>query len=245
MRIIAGQRRGHKIESPTDKKTRPTSDMVRESIFNLLGAEVEGAVALDLFAGTGALGLEALSRGAVRAIFVDIDRELVSLIRRNTATLRYEDRASIFCADVYRFMKMHQPDSDRPTIVFIDPPYREYENHPERVRRLLEILWERLPAGSAVVLETGEDQSEQTLVEPWEWDARHYGGTEIAIAWKPNERGPGDAIPTDFEPERETAELDPESDSNTESDPNVVSDRGLDFHSHAGLGSAADQKADS
>lgn len=205
MRIIAGQRRGHKIESPNDKKTRPTSDMVRESVFNLLGAEVEGAVALDLFAGTGALGLEALSRGASRAIFVEIDRELVSLIRRNIATLRYEDRCASHCADVYRFIRMHQPDPDRPTIVFIDPPYREYANYPNRVRGLLEFFWEQLPAGSAVVMETGGDQTEKALCDPWEWDIRRYGTTAIAIAWKPNERGPGDAITADFhfEPEPE------------------------------------------
>src|SRR6516164_948348 len=100
MRIIAGQRRGHKIDGPRSSgHTRPTSDLVRESIFNILGELVVDRTAIDLFAGTGALGLEALSRGAQRAIFVERDRENVALIHRNIATLRYEARAQVRHAD--------------------------------------------------------------------------------------------------------------------------------------------------
>ena len=96
MRIIAGQRRGHKIDGPrASATTRPTSDMVRESLFNIVRELVVDRLVIDLFAGTGALGLEALSRGAERAIFVERDRENVSLIIRNIATLRYEDRAQV------------------------------------------------------------------------------------------------------------------------------------------------------
>ena len=87
MRIISGQRRGHKIEGPKDRATRPTSDMVRESIFNILRDDVENRTVIDLFAGTGALGLEALSRGAARAIFVEQNRENVALIHRNLACM--------------------------------------------------------------------------------------------------------------------------------------------------------------
>ena len=78
MRIIAGQKRGHKIEGPrASAKTRPTSDLVRESLFNIVGAMMPGRTAVDLFAGTGAIGLEALSRGADAAVFVEMDREAV------------------------------------------------------------------------------------------------------------------------------------------------------------------------
>ena len=90
MRIIAGQRRGHKIDGPRPKADmRPTSDLVRESIFNIVGGLMPGRVAVDLFAGTGAVGLEALSRGAERAIFIEKNRENVGLIHRNIAILRY------------------------------------------------------------------------------------------------------------------------------------------------------------
>src|ERR1700677_4222712 len=86
MRIIAGQRRGHKIDGPrASASTRPTSDLVRESLFNILGETVVDRTVIDLFAGTGALGLEALSRGAQRAIFVERDRECVGMIIRNIA----------------------------------------------------------------------------------------------------------------------------------------------------------------
>src|SRR5215213_8339785 len=95
MRIIAGQRRGHKFEGPRGGNTRPTSDLVRESLFNILGDSISGMMVVDLFAGTGALGLEALSRGAARALFVERNRENVALIHRNIATLRYEDRAML------------------------------------------------------------------------------------------------------------------------------------------------------
>ncbi len=109
MRIIAGQRRGHKFDGPRDKVTRPTSDLVRESMFNILGESVEGLLVIDLFGGTGALGLEALSRGAGRAIFVERNRENAALIRRNIATLRYEDRSQVVLADAYRWAKVVRP----------------------------------------------------------------------------------------------------------------------------------------
>ena len=128
MRIIAGQRRGHKIDGPrASADTRPTSDMVRESLFNIVRELVVDRLVIDLFAGTGALGLEALSRGAERAIFVEKDRENVSLIIRNIATLRYEDRAQVKLTDAYRWVRSFQPPADRPVAVFLDPPYREYQ----------------------------------------------------------------------------------------------------------------------
>ena len=95
---------------------------------------------VDLFAGTGALGLEALSRGAARAIFVEKKGENVALIHRNIATLRYEDRASVLAADAYRWARTFLPIDDEPMVVFLDPPYREYEEHPRRISELIENL---------------------------------------------------------------------------------------------------------
>src|SRR5271163_459956 len=114
MRIIAGQRRGHKIDGPRPGgQTRPTSDMVRESLFNIVRELVVDRLVIDLFAGTGAIGLEALSRGADRAIFVERDRENVALIFRNVAALRYEDKALVRHADAYRWGRSFQPVEDR------------------------------------------------------------------------------------------------------------------------------------
>ena len=96
MRIISGQRRGHKIDGPRPKSDlRPTSDLVRESLFNMVGPLVVDLDVIDLFAGTGALGLEALSRGARRAVFIEKNRETVGLIHRNIAILRYQDRTQV------------------------------------------------------------------------------------------------------------------------------------------------------
>jgi 16S rRNA (guanine966-N2)-methyltransferase len=181
MRIIAGQRRGHKIVGPSGKDTRPTSDLVRESLFNILGVDVVGRIVLDLFAGTGALGLEALSRGAIRAIFIEKNRANVALIRRNSATLRYEDRVTVLPTDAFRWVRSFQPIGDDPLVVFIDPPYREYENHPRRVRTLVLELLARLPVGSIIAVEASRALDLDVLPEPETWDVRRYGGTQLAI----------------------------------------------------------------
>ena len=181
MRIIAGQRRGHKFDGPKGSGTRPTSDLVRESLFNILGAYVEDLVVVDLFAGTGALGLEALSRGAARAIFVEKKGENVALIHRNMATLRYEDRASVLAADAYRWARTFEPIDDEPMVVFLDPPYREYEERPHKIRELIENLIGNLPAGSMIALESSRKLDADLLPDVEAWDVRRYGGTQIAI----------------------------------------------------------------
>jgi 16S rRNA (guanine966-N2)-methyltransferase len=183
MRIIAGQRRGHRIDGPAARGTRPTSDLVRESLFNILAGAVEGRIVVDLFAGTGALGLEALSRGALRAIFVEKNRANLALIHRNVATLRYEDRVTVLPADAFRWAHGFQPVDEEPVIILLDPPYREFENHPGRVTRLLATLIDRLPHGSVVALEASRDTDITVLPEPERWDVRRYGGTQIAIRW--------------------------------------------------------------
>jgi 16S rRNA (guanine966-N2)-methyltransferase len=181
MRIIAGQRRGHKFDGPRDQVTRPTSDLVRESVFNILGEAVEGLLVIDLFAGTGALGLEALSRGASRAVFVERNRENAALIRRNIATLRYEDRAQVVVADAYRWAKGYVPADDEPVAVFIDPPYADYEDHPDRVGKLLEGLIASLPDGSIITSESSKRLDVEILPDLEAWDVRKYGGTQVAI----------------------------------------------------------------
>jgi 16S rRNA (guanine966-N2)-methyltransferase len=186
MRIIAGQRRGHKIEGPrASARTRPTSDMVRESIFNILGGLVLDSLVVDVFAGTGALGLEALSRGAGRAIFVESDRESVGLIFRNIATLRYEDRTQVRHVDAYRWVRSFEPAGDRPIVVLIDPPYRQDAPHARRLNQMLAHLLDKLPPSSAIVLESGCELDSSVLPRLETWDVRRYGDTRIAICVMP------------------------------------------------------------
>jgi 16S rRNA (guanine966-N2)-methyltransferase len=181
MRIIAGQRRGHKFDGPKGSSTRPTSDLVRESIFNILGASVEGRVVVDLFAGTGALGLEALSRGADRAIFVEQSRDNVALIHRNLATLRFEERGTVRLSDAYRWARAFQAVDDAPMAVFVDPPYREYDDRPEKVNQMLRHLVDKLPEGSVVVVESSRSLDAEILPDVADWDVRRYGGTQVAV----------------------------------------------------------------
>lgn len=124
MRITGGELRGRHLSSFRGSRIRPTSDKVREAIFNLLGQETEGFRVLDLFAGTGALGLEALSRGAREAVFVDNSPEALKLIRRNLALCGYEARGALLKKDLTRGLPA---DLGRGGIdlVFADPPYRK------------------------------------------------------------------------------------------------------------------------
>jgi 16S rRNA (guanine966-N2)-methyltransferase len=117
VRVVAGSRKGHRIDAPKGSKTRPTSDRVRESAFSLIGA-VDDATVLDLFAGSGALGIEALSRGARSAVFVEADREACRTINRNLDKLRLD--ATVLCQDVWRFLQTERQSFD---LVLVDPPY--------------------------------------------------------------------------------------------------------------------------
>jgi 16S rRNA (guanine966-N2)-methyltransferase len=125
MRIVGGQHRGRTLATPRGDHIRPTSDRLRESLFNILahghGDPVTGARALDLFAGTGALGLEAMSRGAAFAVFVDEGAEARALIRENVATLGLGGTTKIFRRDATKLGPAHpiEPFS----LVFLDPPY--------------------------------------------------------------------------------------------------------------------------
>lgn len=192
MKIIAGERRGHKFEGPKTRKIRPASDLIREAIFNILRGEVEDRLVLDLYAGTGALGLEALSRGARRVIFVERDRDHVTLIKRNMATLRYEDRGTAVLSDVLRWVHSFQAPEGEPLIAFLDPPYRDYEAHARRMYSMLGELLQKLPPGSTMVTESRRPLDLSQLFEPDWWEVRKYGSTTLSIARVPEEPGQAD-----------------------------------------------------
>jgi len=123
VRVVGGSARGRTLVAPTGGRTRPTSDRVREAIFNALRSRggVEGADVLDLFAGSGALGVEALSQGAARATFVDSDRAARHAVRRNLEACGFVDRAAIITAPADRFLA--RLGAERFDLAFCDPPY--------------------------------------------------------------------------------------------------------------------------
>ena len=123
MRIIAGEARGRTIEAPTGMHTRPTLDRVRENLFNMIQSDVPGSRVLDLFAGSGALSLEALSRGASFAVLADTDRNACDVQERNIRLLRYEDRTRQFRCDWRIAVRKLQEEQESFDLVFLDPPY--------------------------------------------------------------------------------------------------------------------------
>jgi 16S rRNA (guanine966-N2)-methyltransferase len=125
MRVIAGEFRSRRLKSIPGLETRPTPDRLRETLFNVLAAQITGSVFVDAYAGTGAVGIEALSRGARRCIFVEKNRAAVAVIRENLAALGLEGRAEVFTSKVAPVLERVKAD-----IVFLDPPYelqKEYE----------------------------------------------------------------------------------------------------------------------
>jgi len=125
MRIISGTSKGRRLLTPKTQALRPTSDRVKESIFNILGGEIEGNMVLDLFAGTGNLGIEALSRGAKKAIFVEKGRHALWLIQRNLAQSGLEGRSEILSIDANRAIRILKQRGKCFDLIFIDPPYEK------------------------------------------------------------------------------------------------------------------------
>jgi 16S rRNA (guanine966-N2)-methyltransferase len=122
MRIIGGDAKGRRLHSPRGCRIRPTSDKIKEALFNLL-TPVLGKSFLDLFAGSGSVGIEALSRGAARAVFVEHDPALAELIRRNIEECGFERRAEVFATDVQSGLRRLLRKHDAFDIIFADPPY--------------------------------------------------------------------------------------------------------------------------
>ena len=120
MRITGGIGRGRKLKVPAGSKVRPTSDKVKQALFNILGERVPGAVFLDLFAGAGGVGLEALSRGAERVVFVDGSRESLDAVKQNIDQAGFSVQAEAILSKVEPFLRKHSGPYD---IVFLDPPY--------------------------------------------------------------------------------------------------------------------------
>ena len=170
MRIVAGEFKGRRLRAPRGMRTRPTADRVREALFSMLG-DLSGARVLDLYAGTGALGIEALSRGAASALFVERDPRAAAAIEENLRSLGLDD--PVHRQDALRFLTRGEGTFD---LVFCDPPY-------DSVPRIAGPLAERLPAllarGARIVTES-DKRSPFELPFPL-FAERTYGDTRIAI----------------------------------------------------------------
>ena len=160
MRIIAGEARGRLIEAPTGLHTRPTLDRVRENLFNMIQHSVPGSSVLDLFAGSGALSLEALSRGASYAVLNDIDRNAYSIQKKNIAALKYEERTKQFQCDWRTALLQLQKEKAGFDLVFLDPPYSMLD--------LTEVFLGLLPlirSDTLIILE--HEAKKQPIINEW------------------------------------------------------------------------------
>jgi len=174
MRVVAGIYGGRKLTAPPGTETRPTSDRVREALFSVLGASIQDARVLDLFAGSGALGIEALSRGARSAVFVDQSRKAIQAVRANLAALGIDaDVRPIAARPALRTASARREAYD---LVFLDPPYRHAA---ELGRELSEGLTAVLAPGARVITES--DRRAPLQLDLPLTDERRYGDTVIRI----------------------------------------------------------------
>lgn len=180
MRIISGEARGRKLFAPAGEDTRPTSDKVRGSLFNIIGTRVYDARVLDLFGGTGAMSLEALSRGAEHAVIVDCAREAIQAIERNAQGVLKDEltsRARIIRAD-YR-SAIGSLAGMKFDLVFLDPPYRMLDAYGDALKRLKAI--DALGEDCLIVMERLKEAA-VVLPEGFEsFDTRNYGATSVEL----------------------------------------------------------------
>jgi len=176
VRIVGGSHSGRVLRAPGGAATRPTSEKVREALFNILGS-LEGDRVLDLFAGSGGLGLEALSRGALHATFVDAARPALIAVRQNLRELGLEDRATILAGDAVTTPAKHPPPAPW-RIVFVDPPYRS----DLATRAVLALPPEHLADDAVIVIEHDRRNAPpDALGSLLRTDQRRYGDTLISF----------------------------------------------------------------
>jgi 16S rRNA (guanine966-N2)-methyltransferase len=195
MRIIAGFHRGRKIEAPEGLTTRPMTDRVRENLFNIIAAEIPDAVVLDLFCGSGALGLESLSRGAAAATFVDTDRAAIEAVETNCQRLGLTERVRILRRDGLRPGAWIRPTgAESYTLLFVDPPYKMTAD-PAGQERLADMVRTLVALGCVAPQAVAMLRAERgTAVKlPWQGfdliDERTYGTTTLYLMIHRFQRG--------------------------------------------------------
>lgn len=178
MRVITGTARGRRLRTLEGVETRPTTDMVKESMFNIIQFDVEGRRVLDLFAGSGQLGIEAMSRGAVSAAFVDSNPEAVRIIRENLENTGFLEKSKVVSGEAVSFLSSVREKFD---LILMDPPYRT-----GLLRRALEQIaaFDILSPGGIIICES---ESDFVLPEPLDGFQAHeyrYGRTKVSLLTK-------------------------------------------------------------
>ena len=182
LRIIGGSMRGRSVPYHGSQITRPMKDSVRESLFNILGPAIVGTRAMDLFAGTGILAIEAISRGASEAVAVERDVRAADFIKRTLATLDIERRVEVRIGDAFRTATslFEAADLDQPWTVLICPPYEMWTSRLDSLRQMIHSAMDAAPPGSQIVAES-DRQFDPSQLPTQLWDHRTYGNVRLSI----------------------------------------------------------------
>ncbi|OAX49640.1 MULTISPECIES: 16S rRNA (guanine(966)-N(2))-methyltransferase RsmD [unclassified Paenibacillus] len=179
MRVVSGSAKGRPLKAVPGTGTRPTTDKVKEALFSMIGPYFEGGTALDLFAGSGGLGIEALSRGMDKAVFVDLESKSIEVIRANLKATKLEDQAAIYRNDASRALKALAKRNTQFDLVFLDPPYR-MKNGDELMLTMHEL--DLLEPEATIVLEYESKYSYPEQFGPFEQTRKAlYGETAVSI----------------------------------------------------------------
>jgi len=198
LRIVSGSLRGRRLVYTAHPGLRPMPDMVRQALFNMLGDAIPGRPFYDLFAGTGAVGIEALSRGARNAQFVERDPRVAREIARHLQAFGIADGNLVHRSDVYRWLERWQAPPE-PVNVFLGPPYRELESHADNMMRAIDAVQTKAVVMSIVILQSDKGFDPGRLPQAASWDHRTYGRNRLSIWVKniipSNASGPNPAPP--------------------------------------------------
>jgi len=175
LRVISGSAKGRKLKEPKGFDIRPTSDMVKESVFNIIQFDVEGRRVLDLFAGTGQLGIEALSRGAKSVVFTDSSPAAARLIKENLKLCAFSGQASVYVRDAFR----HLEGKEKYDLIFLDPPY-DTNIGDKTLSRIIE--FDKLNTNGIIICEMKADCEASDVAHPYFLHKEYrYGGTKIVL----------------------------------------------------------------
>ena len=177
MRIIAGDFRGRKLLAPSRDTTRPITDRVKQSLFDIIAPDLPDAVVFDCFAGTGSMGLESLSRGARLAYFFESDRSAIGLLKTNIDTLAIKDRTRLVAGDLFKwFAQAILADDQKATVIFLDPPYRFVVERSGQIRELVTQMRQRFLADGGYIVFRHDVNDNLGFADVKEVDRREYGG---------------------------------------------------------------------